>query len=359
MSGVMYAVDDLLQLATACFQAAGVTDEDARWTAQVLVRADLQGTATHGLSRLSAYVSGICNGKIKPQPEMKIDETGPATAVIDGDQGLGPVVGKIAMEAALDKAKVAGVGITAVRNGNHAGAMSTYTELAASRGCIGFALTNAQPAIPPWGGRKAYFGTNPIALAAPQKDGQPVSIDLATSVVARGNIIMAAKRNEPIPGGWAIDANGDPTTDAAAALKGALLPMAGPKGYSLALIVEILSGLLSGGNFGYNVGSIYDEGTAPPGTSMFFMALNPDFFIGQSIFETRVSQLAREVTSVPLASGHERIRMPGDRRQRLENERRLQGVPIASETEKELRQICKKYSITMPKSLAPKSPVAY
>ncbi|KPV45158.1 hypothetical protein AN477_03575 [Alicyclobacillus ferrooxydans] len=355
----MYSVDDLLQLATACFQAAGVPDEDARWTAQVLVRADLQGTATHGLSRLSAYVSGICNGKIKPRTEMKIDETGPVTAVIDADQGLGPVVAKAAMETALDKAKVAGVGITAVRNGNHAGAMSTYTELAASRGCIGFAMTNAQPAIPPWGGRKAYFGTNPIALAAPQKDGQPVSIDLATSVAARGNIIMAAKKNEPIPEGWAIDANGAPTTDPSAALKGAVLPMAGPKGYSLALMVEILSGLLSGGNFGYNVGSIYDEGTAPPGTAMFFMALNPEFFIGQGTFETRVSQLVAEVTSVPLASGYERIRIPGERRQELENERRLHGVPITSETEEELRQICKKYAIAMPKSFKPTSSVAY
>ena len=351
MSNAMYSVDDLLQLATLCFRAVGVPDEDAKWTAHVLVRADLQGTATHGLSRLLAYVAGICKGKIKAHPNLQVTKTGPATTVVDGDQGLGPVVAKVAVETAIHQAKQAGVGVVAVRNGNHAGAMSTYTELAAAEGLIGLALTNAQPAIPPWGGRQAYFGTNPIALAAPKCQGDPISIDLATSVTARGNIIIAAKKNELIPEGWALDETGLPTTDAVTALKGSVLPMAGPKGYSLALLVEILSGLLSGGNFGHTVGSIYDEGSEPPGTGMFMMVLNPDFFIGVESFTTRVAQLAAEVTSVPLAAGYERIRLPGERRQELEQERRMRGVPLTLQTESELRKVASDYGIIMPKPI--------
>lgn len=354
MSNAVYSVDDLLRLATACFQAAGVPDTDAKWTAEVLVRADLQGTATHGLSRLHAYVTGIRQGKIKAQPNLQIENTGPVTAVIDGDQGLGPVVAKAAMDFAINQARQAGIGVTSVCNGNHAGAMSTYTELAANEGFIGFALTNAQPAIPPWGGREAYFGTNPIALAAPQKDTGPVSIDLATSITARGNIILAAKRNEPIPEGWALDEAGLPTTDAVAALKGSVLPMAGPKGYSLALMVEILSGILSGGNFGSHVGSIYDEGSDPPGTGMFMMVLNPDFFIGRDSFKARVSQLAEEVTSLPLAVGVDRILLPGERRQELERQRREHGVPLSQQTEIELSQTAKEYGILMPKPIISK-----
>lgn len=351
MSNATYCVDDLHELAAACFRAAGVPDEDAKWTAHVLVRADLQGTSTHGLSRLSAYIAGIRKGKIKARPDLQVIKTGPATTVVDGGQGLGPVVAKAAVKAAMEQAKEAGVGVAAVRNGNHAGAMSTYTELCAAEGLIGLALTNAQPAIPPWGGRQAYFGTNPIALAAPKYEGNPISIDLATSITARGNIILAAKKNEPIPEGWALDEAGLPTTDAGAALKGSVLPMAGPKGYGLALLVEILSGLLSGGNFGYNVGSIYDEGAEPPGTGMFMLVLNPEYFVGSEAFATRVSQLTTEVTSLPLAKGYDCIRMPGERRYELERERRGSGVPISAQTEAELRQIAQECGILMPKTL--------
>lgn len=348
MSNATFTVKDLTELATACFQAVGVPSEDARWTAEVLVRADLQGTSTHGLSRLAAYVSGIRKGKIKAYPNLQVQHTGPVSALVDGDQGLGPVVAKTAMDTAMEQAKVAGVGVVTVRNGNHAGAMSTYTELAAEARMIGLALSNAQPAIPPWGGRQAYFGTNPIALAAPRLGDGPISIDLATSLAARGNIIMAAKKGDPIPEGWAIDEAGFPTTDAAAALKGAVLPMAGPKGYSLALLVEILAGLLSGGNFGNHVGSIYDPGCEPPGTGMFMLVLNPDFFVGTDEFAVRATQLATEVSMLPLAAGHDSIRLPGERRRELEASRRETGIPLIAETVAELRQLAVEYGIFMP-----------
>lgn len=348
MSNTTFTVKDLTELATACFQAVGVPQEDAAWTAEVLVRADLQGTSTHGLSRLAAYVSGIRKGKIKARPNLHVQHTGPVSALVDGDQGLGPVIAKAAMNAAMEQAKLAGVGVVTVQNGNHAGAMSTYTEMAAEVGMIGLALSNAQPAIPPWGGRQAYFGTNPIALAAPRHGDSPISIDLATSVTARGNIIMAAKQGVAIPEGWAIDEAGFPTTDAEKALKGAVLPIAGPKGYSLALLVEILAGVLSGGNFGNHVGSIYDSGNAPPGTGMFMLVLNPDFFVGRDEFAIRASQMSTEVSLLPRAAGHGPIRLPGERRQELETSRRATGVPLSLETVAELRQIAVEYGVIMP-----------
>jgi len=347
MATSSFQTSELQEFAAEILCRVGVPRGDAEWVAEALVSADLQGLDSHGISRLGAYVSGIVRGKVNPNPFIEVRSTGPCTAVVDGDNGLGHVVGRRAMETAVDMAKGAGVGVVTVRNGNHAGAMSTYSEVATDAGMIGVALCNAQPAIPPWGGRKAFFGTNPIAVASPCGE-HPISIDMATSVVARGKIILSAKKGEPIPEGWALDESGNPTTDASAALRGAVLPMAGAKGYGLALAVEILSGVLSGAKVGSQVGSIYDDEPSSPGTGMFMMALNPDYFVGAAAYTERIQALADAIHAVPPAYGHERVLLPGERRRHLRQVREREGIPLSAATVQELEELAKRYQVRMP-----------
>ncbi len=339
---------ELLRFVSDCLSCAGVPRDDADWTAHTLVRADIWGRSTHGVSRLLAYVRGIERGKINPTPSISITRTAMATVTVDGDDGLGPVVAKVGMEHAILCAKESGVGAASVRRGNHAGALGIYTAMAAQEGFVALAFTNAQPAIAPWGGRKAFFGTNPIAMSAGRGD-QQITVDLATSVVARGNIILAAKEGKPIPEGWAMDERGVPTTDAKAALSGAVLPMAGPKGYSLALLVEVLAGVLSGSAVGDQVGSIYDDRPEAPDTGMFFLALNPEMFGGRQLFESRLFEMEEEIHHAPIADGVDQIYLPGERKREMAREREASGIPLCAQTVAELEQLAQQFSLRVPK----------
>ena len=345
-----FEVRALHEFACACFEKAGVGHADADWTANVLMTAEARGKSTHGVSRLSDYVKALLRGKINPNPHWEILQTSPVSTLIQGDNGLGPPVAREGMRSAINAASQYGVGVSTVRSGNHAGILACYTELAAEEGLIGMAFTNAQPAIPPSGGRQAFFGTNPLALAAGTGNNR-ISIDMATSTVARGNIILAAKRGETIPEGWAIDAEGHDTTDPNLALLGAVLPMAGAKGYALALGVDVLSGVLSGAKFGNQVGSIYDKGVEPPGTGMFFMALDPAFFVGKKTFDERMTQLARNLAQSPKASGVEQIYLPGQRAREIEADRRVHGVVINAQLMDELNGLSETLGVPLPHQL--------
>jgi ureidoglycolate dehydrogenase (NAD+) len=343
----VYTADDLHQFAHRVFMAVNVPESDAGWVAETLVRADLQGLPSHGMSRLAAYVSAITRGKINPQPTIREVATGPVTTVVDGDNALGAVVAQAAMKAAMKQARRSGVGVVTAKRANHAGMLSIYADMASTKGLIGLALANAQPAIPPWGGRRAYFGTNPIAFSAPGVH-TPVSIDMATSVVARGKIILAAKSGRAIPDGWAIDEQGTPTNNADAALRGAVLPMAGAKGYGLALAVEVLAGALSGASFGDQVGSIYDETPGSPGTGMFFLALDPAYFVGTTTFSQRMEEMAGDIHKNPVAEGFDEVLVPGERRRRTCEQRLQQGVPMSVETIQELAQLAGTFALDLP-----------
>ncbi|UOF91536.1 Ldh family oxidoreductase [Fodinisporobacter ferrooxydans] len=340
-----YSWNELHRFASQCFQVAGVPPADAEWTAEVLVRADFTGVHTHGLSRLSAYIQGIRRGVIKAAPDTALEKRALSVATLDGDSGLGPVVAKLAMEAAVDLAKETGIGIVTVKRGNHAGPLSAYIDLATQAEMIGWAFSNAQPAIPPWGGRKAFFGTNPIAFGAPTHCHSPVVLDMATSKVARGNIILAAKTGQSIPEDWAIDETGCPTTDAQAALRGAVLPMAGPKGYALALMVEILSGVLSGAEMAPHVGSMYDKEQREPGTGLCCIAINPRSFFDGDEFYRRMDVLVDEIHQVPPADGFSSVRIPGERRVRLEHQGRQEGIALEQSTLDELKKLAEELHI--------------
>ncbi len=303
--------------------------DDAAVTAHVLVDADLTGRHTHGVSRVPLYVNRIRRGMIASNPLIQAShEPFPVLTVLDGGNGLGPVVAWRAMEQAVSLSEHYGVGIVAVRQSNHAGAMSVYCEEAARRGHILMALTNSPPGIPPWGGRNPFFGTNPIAYGIPRGTARPpLIVDLATSVVARGNIIEAARLRQPIPQGWAVDENGCPTTDAEAALKGAVLPMAGAKGYALALVVEILSAVLSGAGVGPGVKNPYNDFSGASNVGHFFCAINPAGFGSVEEFDLRMARMEHSIHQVPTMPGY-KVRLPGDRALQQRQYYQEHGIPV-------------------------------
>ena len=247
----------LKSLATDIASAAGVERDDAQILADSLVSADLAGTSTHGISRLAIYVKRIRNGVIDPKARLTIERQRTATLAVDAGNGLGQVQAWRTLEKLIPMARTAGVASATIRNSQHFGAVSYYCNRAADENMILLATTSCEPAMSPQGGCEAFFGTNPIAASFPTGRVFHVKVDLATSLVARGNIIAAQKRGEPIPPGWALDPEGNPTTDASQALLGTVLTMAGHKGYALALMVEVLSSVLSGSAIGSSIGSMY------------------------------------------------------------------------------------------------------
>ncbi|HEX3161924.1 MAG TPA: Ldh family oxidoreductase, partial [Pseudolabrys sp.] len=239
---------ELSRLASDVFEHCGIPRADADIGAEVALWAQLHGSDSHGIVHLPLYVRGLLDRTIKAQPTFAMTRAMPACAVLDADHGLGLVASRRAIDLAIDIAKQLGLGAVAVRNSSHFGAAGYYADRAAEQGLIGLAFTNAMPAIAPTGGSEGLLGTNPIGAAFPIPGADPVIADMATAVVARSRIRHAlAAGQKTIPEGWALDPSGRPTTDPAVAVKGSLLPIGGPKGYALSLMVEILCSALSDG----------------------------------------------------------------------------------------------------------------
>lgn len=336
----------LAQFIASVLRQAGVASDDAHVAAHVLVEADVTGRGTHGVSRLPLYVDRLERGLIAGRPALHWETpVNPGVVRLNGGNGLGPVVAWRAMERALDLAAQYGSATVSVYHSNHCGAMSVYCEEAARRGLILLAMTNSPPGIAPWGGRQAYFGTNPIAFGFPRGPHlPPLIIDLATSVVARGNIIQAARLHRPIPPGWAIDQEGHPTTDAEAALQGAVLPMGGAKGYALALAVEVLSGVLSGAGVGPTVKNPYDDNAGPSNVGHFFFALNPEAVLPLDVFIERLLAMEEEVRAVPAVPG-ERVALPGDRSESERQRCRVQGIELDSDLVSRLNRLAEHWGV--------------
>jgi LDH2 family malate/lactate/ureidoglycolate dehydrogenase len=318
-------------------RSVGLSENDAQTVAWALVTANLEGIDTHGISRLALYTRRVRAGMAKARPELRWRYPTRAVALLDADNALGPIAAKAGMDEAVRIAREQGIGMVAVAHTNHAAALSAYTEQAAEGGCIGIMTCNTPPALPPWGGREAFFGTNPLAFSAPGASAEepPIVVDLATSVVARGNIIMAARKNEPIPEGWAIDAEGQPTTDAKAALAGAVLPMAGAKGYALALMIEILSAILPGTGWGPHVHSPYDNWEAPTDSGIWCLAIHIGALMSAEEYATRLGGLLAALHSAPPMPGNT-IRVPGERRAQVRATRVADGIPVDTTTLTEL-----------------------
>ena len=342
---MVISAEELKNICCQLLVKAGVPAEAALQCSEVLVEADLEGTNSHGVMRLPIYLAAIERGQLDPGGSINIEQTAAATGIIDGGNTLGQVVSVAAMREAIRLAREAGVGSVTARNSNHYGAAAYYTHMAAREGMVGLSATNSPPALPAWGGREAYLGTNPLAIAFPTRSGEPLSIDLSLSVVARGKIIQAAKANKPIPVGWAVDKDGRETTNPTAALAGALLPLGGAKGFALALAVEIFSAILSGAAFGPHVNSILEQDTHPANVGHWFLAIDIKRFLPFDTFLDRLEILVAEMKASSLAEGFSQIRMPGERRAQLRRQQLAEGIKLPDETLQALNQWAAKLQV--------------
>lgn len=333
---------ELENLVREIFTASGVPEEESDEIAHHLVLANLRGVDSHGVSRVGVYVERLGLGLVSPTTQTQIVRETPVSALLDGGNGSGPVVAARAMRLAIAKAEEAGVGMVCARGSNHCGMLAYYTKMAAESDLIGLATTSAPATMAPWGAMERFFGTNPLSYAIPTPEREDdIVFDMATSQVARGKIILAAKDGRKIPLGWAIDPEGKPTEDAEAALEGTVLPLGGAKGSGIALLVEVLSSVLASTAYGPHIPPLYDNPTQEQGLGHFFFAFRPDLFVEREEFEERVSGMAREIRSLSPATGHERVYLPGEPEMEIERKRRKGGIPVSSEVFKELGELAR------------------
>lgn len=322
------SVEAMTAFAVDCLRRAGISDADARIVADCLVRADLRGVDTHGMARLPIYLGRLRNGRVKTKPQMTLDKPTPVAASLDGDNGLGFLVGHRAMSEALTMAETYGIGMVSAHSSNHFGMAATYLLQAIEAGYIAFVFTNASKAMPPWGGRAPLLGTSPFAAGAPSGKQVPFVLDMSPSIAARGKIRRAERLGQTIPSDWALDKNGRPTTDPTEAMKGVVQPIGGPKGSGIAMLMDIMGGVFSGAGFAGGVRDQYKE-TEPQNVGHFFIAIKPGLFMTNEMFLERMDVLVERVHDAPKADGFDEILMPGELEGRLEIERRSKGIPYA------------------------------
>jgi len=322
--------EDLEALASRIFTARGVPESDAAWIAALLVRANLRGHDSHGVIRIAQYVASMDKGETNPTPEIRVLNETPTTAMIDGDLGFGQVVARYGIELAIDKARAGGLSAVTLQRTNHVGRLADYVELAALQGTIGLMWVNAplSAGVAPWGGAARRLATNPHAVGIPGRDGPALLLDFATSVVAEGKMRVKFNRKEQAPSGWMLDSEGRPSTDPQKFYgppKGSLLPMGEHKGYGLALVVEILAGILSG------TGAARD-GIGPVRNGTLMLVIDPRRFLPLTSFHEQVADLVAWVKSAPLVENSKGILVPGEPEARTEADRRANGIFVEDET---------------------------
>jgi LDH2 family malate/lactate/ureidoglycolate dehydrogenase len=318
----------LAALVTEVFEQCGVPHEDAAIAAEVAVWAQLHGSDSHGAVHMPLYVRGLLDLTIKCRPDFSTTHAMPGSIVFDADHGLGLVASRRAIDMAIDIARTQGLGAVAVRNSSHFGAAGYYAEHAAQQGLIGLSFTNAMPAIAPTGGREGLLGTNPIGAAFPVPDADPIIADMATAVVARSRIRHALAAGEKkIPEGWALDPSGQPTTDPAVAVKGSLLPIGGPKGYALSLMVEVLCSALSDGEPGFQV-TYENMVKRPSNICQFFLVLNPNGFAGSDRYGARMTHIVDVIGKAKPMEGAAPPRLPGSRGHAVKRKASAEGIAM-------------------------------
>jgi len=328
----------LRRFAADALEAAGMVAEEATIVADSLVDADLRGIETHGIMRLPQYVQRVRAGGIRSPATLTWYAAAPCCSLLDGGAGAGQVVGMRAMSRAVELAAENGVGAVVVRNSNHFGAAGYFVLQALAHDMIGLVLTNADASVVPFGGASRFFGTNPLAIGVPSGQPFPVVLDMATSVVAVGRILVAAQDGQAIPAGWAVDDRGRPTTDPRAALAGALLPVAGHKGYGLALMVEVLTALLGDGPFGPHLppSTLIDQ---PQMLGHFMMTIDVARFVGLEVFTSRVDAMIAELHALPAAGTGGQVLVPGEPEGRAYADRLRNGVPLRPAVKQELERL--------------------
>lgn len=338
--------DRLAAFCATVLERAGAPEPVARVVADSLVYADLRGVESHGVVRTEIYLRRIAEGMIDPHAAVALERDEGGTALVDGGNNFGAYVGVTALDLAIERAKRHGVCALGVRGSNHFGTCAYYAERAVARGLALIVLSNASQTMPPTGGVRPFLGTNPIALGFPTDRGAPFILDMATSVVSRGKIIVAAKRGEAIPSDWAVDGDGRPTTDAAAALGGAVLPLGGAKGFGLSMAIDILAGVLTGAGFGPSVNNMYENWSEPQNVGHFFLAVDIARFMPLDAFTRRIGRYIDLLKAEPRAPGVDAILYAGEIEHRLAAKRRRNGIDLPERLVAELQAIGQRHGVS-------------
>ncbi|GAK12372.1 LOW QUALITY PROTEIN: (R)-2-hydroxyacid dehydrogenase [Geomicrobium sp. JCM 19039] len=327
------------------FEAEGVPEQDASTIAEDLVAANVRGLDSHGISRMPMYLERIRKQVVNPTPNIQVDSITSAVSKVDADNGMGFLAGHIAMAEAVKLAEVSGIGLVGVQRSTHYGMAAIYVMEAMKKGYISMAYTNSSPAFPPWGGKTAYLGASPFAAAVPAGNESPYVLDMAMTVIARGKIRLAATNGEAIPEGLALDNDGAPTTDAKQAFEGVCLPFGGAKGSAFAMLMELLSGVLTGANYGGNVKSLYFDHSEPQNVGHLFIAIRPDLFVSDAEFHHRMDDFVQKTKSLPKAKGFDDILIPGEPEEKTAQTRLKTGIPLSENVRKELQLELERYAL--------------
>ena len=339
---------------TAIFEAAGFSTEAARTVSGVLTEADASGVPSHGAMLVPMYIKRIAAGSVSREEQAEVVHSFGAVHVLDAKNALGAISGRQAMDLAVASAKEHGLGAAAVRHAFHFGQALPYARQAGAAGMIGIAMSNTRPLMPAPGGAQTVVGNNPLAVCVPVgapgagEDQQYFGLDMALSAAALGKIRLAEAEGREIPDTWATDKDGTPTTDPTAAIAGMLLPMAGPKGFGLALTVDILAGILSGGAYGDKVAGLYKNMAEPNDCAHFFLAIDPAAFGEREEFLARTADLARQVTESDRAPGVERVVLPGQFEQDKRDAAKDGGVTLEDSVLQGLRDAAESVGATLP-----------
>ncbi len=348
MNDLVLPAHRLKAIAVSLLKAAGVPETDAELVADSLVEANLRGVDSHGVLNLGIYVERIRLGLVELHPTFPLLGGGSGTALIDGQNSLGQVAAMRAMELAVTKAREAGMALVGVRNTNHCGMLAYFTSRAVREGMVGFASCNAPVVMAPWGGKERLLGNNPICVAIPAGSQQPIVLDMANSVAAKGKVYAAQSRGERIPEGWALDRNGQPTTDASAALDGgSLLPLGGPKGSGLALVMDVLAGVMTGSGFSREVGSLHRQLTRGMKVGLLMGALNVESLVPLSSFRQLVDSYVQQVKGSQPAPGFARVHLPGELELESRARRSAEGIPIPQKVWEELETTARELGVEL------------
>ena len=328
---------EIEKLVYKIFLKHGMSSNHSKISAKAITNAELIGAPTHGLARLKMYCDRINKKLINPRPKIKIKKISSSVSHVDANNSIGFVAGEVGIKQAIKNAKKTGIGLVGIKNSGHYGLSGYYAEQAVKKNLIAFCFTNAPPAIAPYGARKSLFGTNPVCFGTPTSNKIPFIFDSSVSIINRGKIRVAARNKKKIPEGVALDKYGKPTTDALKALAGVQLPIAGFRGSGFAWMVDILSGVLTGGNHGGKVKDPFDDFSGPQNIGHLFFLLKPNLFIGN--YSQRIKENIKRIKRLPKIKGVKEILYPGENKFRRYKKNLKRNIIIPKNIQKDIEEL--------------------
>jgi LDH2 family malate/lactate/ureidoglycolate dehydrogenase len=338
-------IGELLGHCSAVLRSAGLDAATANLVADSLVDAEARGIGSHGVARTRIYCERLGRGMLDAGARPVVVAEGPGSVYLDAHNAIGHVGAQAGIDAGIERALAGTVCVAGVAGSNHCGTLAYFTRQATRRGLVAIGMSTAPPTMVYFGGRTRAVGTNPFCISVPQRGGPPITLDMATSATARGKIILAEQTGAPIPAGWAVDEDGRPTTDPAAALAGSVLPFAGAKGSGLAMMVDLLCGALVAGVAGADIGDMYEDWTRPQRVSHLFVVLDPDGWQGRDTFLTYVAGYTHRVHTLPPAEGVDRVLLPGEVEEIARARAEREGVVLAEVVAADLDRLAGEFGL--------------